>query len=144
MPNSLTPFEGQDVVSVSLILTKLGDGLSDAVAIDASEYHHGDRIKVLVDAEVSKVRFDPIKDTDVLSRVHIAAADTAVIVDPAAVEAILEKHRAALDELRGQPQIDFDGVPDEADGDDDWDDGALRPLTVDEKGEADAGTSEAD
>lgn len=137
----LTPFEGQEVVAVGLIVTSLGDGLSDAVAVAPDELHHGQRIKLLVDAEVTKVRFDPVKDTNVLTRIHIAKASTAALVEESAVAAIMERHAAALDEIRGTPQLDLaGGDPGDAlgsgdDPDEFMDPEPPRPLTDEERAE---------
>lgn len=110
---SLTQYEGCDVVQSTIRVVGAGDGLSDALSIDEAEFHIGERVKVVLDCVVSKVTYDPIKDTDVLRRVHTLKTDIGTIVDGKLVNKVLESHRRKLDEAKGQGTLGLD----EADAD---------------------------
>lgn len=110
----LTPFEGRDVVQTTIRVTNAGDGLSEALAVDPVEMHHGERRYLLIEAEVTRVHYDEVKDTDVLRRVHTLRAGAATLVSADfALEAIAEQKRKNL-EAKGVHQLPYDG-----DGDDD-------------------------
>lgn len=81
----LTQFEGRDVLQTTVAIRNTGDGLSDALAVDPHEYHQGERVYVVLECDVEKLRFDPIPKTDALSRVHMLKAGNATIVDAALV-----------------------------------------------------------
>ena len=81
--SNLTPFDGKPVVRTTIAITNAGDGLSDALGIDPQEFHHGDRVYVVLECEVSKVAHVPVdKDTPgILIRQHTLRAGTGTIVD---------------------------------------------------------------
>lgn len=108
MTTELTAFEGRDVLQTTLRVTKTGDGLSQAMAIEPAEWHVGDRVTLVVDAVVSKVIHEPIKDTEALVRVHVCAADAALPVERKVVQKVLDAHRKALDEAKGQGTLELD------------------------------------
>jgi hypothetical protein len=115
--NPLGTFEGHAIAKTTIAVTNAGDGLSEALKTEPKLLEHGEVVYVVLECEVSKVRFDPIKDTDQLARVHILRAGTAALMDPEvvrpAVVAQAEKNqlrreeesgvlRLAFEELRGQ------------------------------------------
>ena len=120
----LQPFDGHDVISTTIAVTNAGDGLSKALAIDPAEYHHGEKVFVVLETEVAKVTFTPHKDDpDVLIRVHTLKAGTSTIVDHDLVKDVLtqqaEKNRKAEEERTGQLPLDDGTDPeDDLDGED--------------------------
>lgn len=120
---TLQPFDGHDVTSTSIAVTNAGDGLSKDLAIDPTEYHHGDKVYVVLETEVTKVQFVPDKDDDDgLTRVHVLRAGTSTIVDHELVKDVLaqqtEKNRKAEEERTGQQTLldgddPDDDLPDE-------------------------------
>lgn len=80
-PFNFAPQEGREVVRSRVVLTKLGDGLSQAVKLDPIELHHGEEVTFLVRGRVKKVTFDEVADTECLSRDHVVIAKTVVIVE---------------------------------------------------------------
>src|SRR5687768_17125285 len=77
----LSKFEGKDVASVTASIRNTGDGLSESMATDKVELHHGDEVFVVLRCLVEKIRHDPIKDSSALERVHMMKALDATIVD---------------------------------------------------------------
>ena len=110
---SLKPFHSQAVVATSIALTNAGDGLSKAVQTDPIELNIGDRVYLVIEADVSKVAFTPISPlSGELQRIHTLRAGTATIVDAVHVEELLEEQRVKnlrLAELRsGQSPLSED------------------------------------
>lgn len=108
----LTAFDGKDVLRTTIAVTNAGDGLSDAMAIDPIEMHLGDTVFLVIEAEVAKIRFDPIKDTNALSRVHVLRAGTGTIMDSDVVKKAIadqaEKIRLANEAAQGIQGLPFD------------------------------------
>jgi len=77
----LGAFDGKDVLRTTIAVTNAGDGLSDALKVDPKLLHLDDKVYVVLECDVAKIRFEPIKDTDALSRVHVLKAGTATLVD---------------------------------------------------------------
>lgn len=110
----LHPFDGRDVLATTIAITNAGDGLSKAMKINPTEFHHGDKVYVVLETVVSKVSFSPLADgTQELVRVHTLAAGNATIVDADLVKAHLdqqaERIQAAVDEAKGR--VNLDGEP---------------------------------
>jgi hypothetical protein len=112
----LGSFEGQDVIGASVAITNAGDGLSQALATEPDELHLQDVVYVVLECVVSKVRFEPVKDTNALRRIHTLKTLTATTAAQDLVEDILDEQReknrlAALqakaerDTKRGTPQL---------------------------------------
>lgn len=114
--------EGVEVTGVAIKLTNAGDGLSKSMEVEARILQPGERVTVLIEGVVQPIRFDPVRlqggdrDYSRVTREQSIKAELATIVDPEVGRDILDAHRAALDKLAGQPQIDFDGDAD----DDEW------------------------
>lgn len=109
----LSTFEGRDVSAATMRLTGAGDGLSKALGIRPAEYHVGDTVRIVVEGQVVRVAHDPVKDTDLLVRVHTVKADLAVIVDADVANELLDDQRVALaraerGEIPGQMSLDDD------------------------------------
>ena len=64
----LGTFEGRDIVQTSVAVTNAGDGLSQSISVEPCILHVGDTGAVVLEYEVTKIGFAPIKDTDVLVR----------------------------------------------------------------------------
>lgn len=109
MTEELPMFDGREVVGTQVILTGLGDGLSQAVNTRPVVAHHGERLQFVIEATVSKVRFDPSKDDPTrLVRVHIAKGGTVAIVDHAVVRKVLDAQDKANDAASAKAKIPFD------------------------------------
>jgi len=92
--SELGSFEGKPVTRTTIALTNAGDGLSESLKIDPRLLHMDDKLYVVIECDVTKVRFDPAKDDgDQLTRVHVLKASTAVIVDPELVKDMVEAQR---------------------------------------------------
>ena len=98
-------FEGKEVLATSVAVTNAGDGLSEALAVDPQILHQGDRGAILLEYEVAKVRFDPVKDTAGLTRVHILKASTGTLMDLEEARDRLDAQRARIAEAEGQPEL---------------------------------------
>lgn len=95
---ALTPFDGKPVVQTTISITQAGDGLSAALAIDPEEFHHGERVVVVLDCTVGKVVLKPLsKDVpNMLMREHVLIAGTSTIIDPQLVEELLSEQAAKI------------------------------------------------
>lgn len=120
METDLKPFESRDVVETSIRVTNAGDGLSKALKIDPAEFRIGERVYVVLECDVAKVRHEPVKpekgeELDLegnLQRVHFLSAGAATIV---AKDLVLEHINAqkdriqqAADEAAGQARLDLE------------------------------------
>lgn len=79
--STLGDFEGDDVLQSGIEIPGAAGGLRDAMAVDPVRLSKDDEVFIVLRCTVAKVRFEPIKDTDALRRVHILAADEATFVD---------------------------------------------------------------
>lgn len=106
---ALTDFEGDPVVQSRVKVTRAGDGLSSALAVEPRKWHRGDRVTLILDAEVTEVNHKGLtKDTpDVLVRVHTLVAGTCTIVDAGneVIDALLEAQRVKVEEHQGVHRI---------------------------------------
>lgn len=92
----LTPFEDRDVISAAIEIPNAAGGLREAMKFEPREMHHGDTVYVVMKCNVAKVRFDPIKDTDALMRVHVFHAEEASFIEGTAVESTLAEQREKI------------------------------------------------
>ena len=126
---TLTDFEGVPVDSTGIEMPGAGGGLNKALAIDEMELHHGDEGTLVLRYKVVKVRFDPIKDSDHLQRVHVLQVTNAASIDGETVDAVLEEQERRNEEARGVKRLPFnpeDGDADDVDNPDD--DAAGQPA----------------
>lgn len=105
MTTKLSSFEGQDVLGATIAITNAGDGLSKAMEVAPEEFHLGDTIHVVLECEVSKVRYEPVSGTDGLKRVHTLRAGLATIVDADVVREQLERQSAVIDAAEGKVKL---------------------------------------
>lgn len=108
----LGELDGKPVARTTVAITRAGDGLSEALGIEPRVLHLGERVTVVLDCVVSKVRFDPLKETDsMLSRVHVLQAGTAVIADSETVQGLIreqaDKNRRAREAEQGIRRLPF-------------------------------------
>lgn len=113
---TLTPFEGRDVVRSTISVTNAGDGLSESLKVEPTEFHHGDTVYVVLETEVVKVQHVPFDKADPhgeLTRVHILKAGTATIVDADLVAKQIREQAdrilAAKEAEAGILRLDVDG-----------------------------------
>lgn len=102
----LTPFDGKPVVRTTISITQAGDGLSDALAIDPEEFHHGERVVVVLDCHVGKVVLRPLsKDVEnMLVREHVLVAGTSTIIDAQLVEELLTEQAAKIEAAKSDAE----------------------------------------
>jgi len=116
-PAALDDFEGANVIRSGVEIPNAAGGLRDAMAIEPQQFHHGERVYVVLECVVGKVRFDPIKDSDDLARVHVFTAEHAVIVDADLVKTQLDEQNArilkAKEEAAGLQRLQFEDTTDE-------------------------------
>lgn len=107
---TLGSFEGTPVAGTGIEIPSAAGGLRDALKIDPQVLHKGQRVMVLLDCEVGKIRHDPVKDSEEWNRVHILATNGATIVDgdvfDEALAAQAERIQRAKDNESGQQRTD--------------------------------------
>lgn len=128
--SALQPFDGRDVLKATIAITNAGDGLSEALAVEPKEYHLGDRVYVVLETTVDKVRFaDAGKDGDGLIRLHTLKAGRATIVSGDVVRDVLDEQQQRIERARGILQLPLD--PDDGEpplADDEDDEGDVIPI----------------
>lgn len=93
----LGEFDGKPIVSTNVAITRAGDGLSEAMKTEPRVLHLGEKVYIVIEAEVMKVRFSPLRDDEgLLSRTHILAAGTAAFIDVDVVREVLDTQRERL------------------------------------------------
>lgn len=116
-PTILDDFEGASVISSGVEIPNAAGGLRDAMKIEPRQFHHGEKVYLVLECDVAKVRFDPIKDSSDLARVHVFTAQHAVIVDADLVRAQLEEQKSrilkAKEEAAGIQRLDFEKTDEE-------------------------------
>lgn len=106
---TLQPYEERDVVACSIKIVSAGDGLSAALTVDPVELHHGEIVHVVLQCEVAKVTYEPVKDLDVLRRVHTLRAQFGTLVDEAFAKAVLAEQRLIIERAQGVERLPIDG-----------------------------------
>ena len=133
-PEGLGDFEGTPVEGVKIIVTRAGDGLSEAMPVAPLVLHSGDTGYIVLKFKATKIRFDPRKprkdelEEDMgVDRVQVLEAQAAAFIDEDLVGDTLSKmaeriaaYRAeqkrkadeakgifTLDTVRGDPEDDF-------------------------------------
>lgn len=107
-------YEHRDVLQTTVQVTHAGDGLSEAMELEPTVLHHGQTVFLVLECEVSKISYPPIKDTDALARLHTLRAGRATIVDKdLVVNALNDQHLrivAARDAIAGQQSLDAEAA----------------------------------
>lgn len=96
----LDDFEGQQVLAAGIEIPGAAGGLREALGVDPVQLHKGDEVFVLLRCTTDKVRFDPVKDTAGLRRVHILAVEEGMLVDGELVAEHLAASRARIAEAK--------------------------------------------
>lgn len=89
----LGEFEGCPIIGTKIDVPNIGGGFGMALDLDPVVMHKGERVKILVDAEVVQIAFPPVKDSDDVYRLHRLSAVTATFVEGDVFEEALEAHR---------------------------------------------------
>ena len=100
--NDLGEFEGAKVLSVGIEIPSVAGGLREALKIDPQVMHRDDEVMVLLRCKVGKLRFDPVKDTQGVQRVHVLNTTEATIVDGDVFDQALVAQREAIDLAKRQ------------------------------------------
>lgn len=111
----LEDFAGLPVVEAGIEIPGAAGGLRDAMKIAPQEFNHGQRVAVVLDCIVQKVRFEPI-DKDYPDgpqrRAHVFAVDAATMIDRDLVRQQLadqaERIRLAKEAEAGVSRLPFD------------------------------------
>jgi hypothetical protein len=112
---TLSDFEGAPVEEAGIEIPGAAGGLRDAMKIAPQEFHKGEKVYVVLECRVGKVRFDPIDKDDLdgpQRRVHIFAVDGATMVDGDLVRSQLadqaERIRLAKESEAGIQRLPYD------------------------------------
>lgn len=118
MSGGLSNYEGREVVEVVIVVKGTGDGLSAHMPFEPRELHHGERVQLLVDCEVTEVAYPPIKKgSGLLKRKQVLQAtaatwapeELALPILNAAAERLAEWERAQRDQVNtGQQALEVD------------------------------------
>lgn len=104
MASKLPKFDGADVTSATIAVTNAGDGLSKAMKVEPRAFHMGDKVYVVIETEVAKIRHEPVeKDnpTGAQRRVHTLRAGVATVVEHELVADVLEAQKLIIEEHEG-------------------------------------------
>lgn len=108
--NALQSFDGRDVRGTSISVTNAGDGLSKSLKVEPRELHIGEKVYVVLECEVTKLRYAPIGDTSDLNRDHVLRAGVGTLVDKDLVNEVVETQRERIrvadDEAKGRQRLD--------------------------------------
>lgn len=117
-------FEGTDVVDATIAVHKAGDGLSNALQVDARGIHKGDKVYVVLETTCDAIAYvDSKRFEGLLARQHKLVTDAAAIVSGQAVAKMLteaKKEQAEFaarekerrDAEKGRIKIDGTGLGD--------------------------------
>lgn len=116
MSDNLSDFEGLPVRQAGAEVRGLEGGLRDSIKIDPEEFHHGERVILITEAEVGKLRFDPIDKDDPAGdqrRVHIFQADGTMIfraTDVPELRGQMDDHRKRIADAKLRAKEKEEGV----------------------------------
>lgn len=114
MSTALEMYDGREVIGCAIALTGAGDGLSEAMKVTPRKFRIGDRVLIVMEAEVKAAKHEPAVRDDLdgpLRLVAVMRARSATITDDAAVSALLDQHKAKVNkasEIEGQLSIEDD------------------------------------
>lgn len=111
---SLQDFEGKQVLSSGVEMPGASGGLNKALVVDDLELHHGDKGTIVIEYEVVKLRFDQVKDTPGVQRVHVLKVTGAAQVDSDLVADVLAQQAVRVEEANGVHRLPYTD-PDAAD-----------------------------
>lgn len=106
----LHKFERGEVIATRVAITRAGDGLSQALAIDPEELRIDQTVFVVLECAVKRVAFEGVKDAPgKLQRIHTLVAGTSTLVPKELVAEYLEAQRTKIEEAQGREALDFVG-----------------------------------
>lgn len=112
MNENLGVFEGLPVVGCGIEIPSAGGGLRDALTVDPVVAKQGQRMQVVLDCTVAKVRHEPAKGEEPNGeqiRVHVLSVDGATIADDDAIRKLLlaqhERILLAKEEAEGVQRL---------------------------------------
>lgn len=105
----LGSYKGHEVLGATVSIRNTGDGLSQAMNVDPVELELGSTVHVVLECEVEKHRYDPIKDTHGLQLVNMLKAGRATIIDESTVRDALDEQQRRIEEAEGVLRLDVDG-----------------------------------
>lgn len=108
--DKLQPFEGKLVLNSAVEIPNAAGGLREPMQFEPRELHHDEEVYVVLRSKVRKVRFDPIKDTDALTRVAVLDVVEGMFVDADLVAKHLAEQRARLAEAREEREAKEKGL----------------------------------
>lgn len=100
---ALSDFEGERVLGAGIEIPSAAGGLREAMKIEPQEFHGGQRLYVVLECVVDKLRHDPVvADGERVGwrRIHIMAAENATFVDGDLVRTHLEDQAKRLADAR--------------------------------------------
>lgn len=110
-PATLGKFEGRKVDAVGIEIRNSAGGLNEALKVDPAEWHLEDEVVVVLRCKVTKIRHDPLKDTDGLRRVHILdAEDATVIEDDGMITTALDEQKKRIELASGVQRLPIELV----------------------------------
>lgn len=132
---ALSDFDGRTVGATTIKVTNAGDGLSEALKVDPTEFHLNDEVIVVLRTIVAKVEhhaMSPDDDFGSLVRSHTLKATEATIVDRDLVEVQLRQQADRIRKAR-ETAAGVHPIP-ATDGSDPWEDGdpSASPLYGDD------------
>lgn len=113
MPDEpLGEYRGHPIIKTSIAITNAGDGLSKAMKIAPRILEPGDRVMVLLEAEVDEHGIKFIEDTEAFELKQRLRAETATIVEGQNYERLLRKvgDKIAKAEAEEKGQARMDGM----------------------------------
>ncbi len=102
----LGSYKGRDVITATVSIRNTGHGLEEAMAVSPVELALGSIVHVVLECEVEKHRYDPVKDMpDVLQLVNMLKAGRATLVDRELVEKHLDEMQRLIEETEGVQRL---------------------------------------
>lgn len=99
----LPKFEGREVRTATVKITRAGDGLSEALSIEPEALHHKERVFFVMEGSVEQINHKPINKDDEqqgLTRIHTIEAKSIAKVDEADVRELLDAQKAKVEAAR--------------------------------------------
>lgn len=69
----IPPFEDRQVTATTIAIRNTGHGLEQAMEVAPHVFHHGDKVHVVLECEVEKIRHDPGDSDDAAVEADSAA-----------------------------------------------------------------------
>lgn len=89
-------YDGCAIISTGIEIPGAAGGLRDPLKVAPFTGHKGQKVFVLLETTVDKIRFDPLKDTEAWRQVSILKTDIATIVDEGFAKSHLDAQREAI------------------------------------------------